>query len=332
MGKLLRIAIRRTINAVITIFGIISLNFLLVRLMPGDPALSLTPRLPQYEGLAEYNRALFGFGQPLHEQFIIYLTRLFTGDWGISYKWNRPVLTIIGEDLGWTLILVGTSTVITVLIGMLIGSYAAWRRGKAFDLASTGIGIFLYGMPIFWLGIVLAYGFSRDFRPFSWWPTLPNQLAFDDTLGPWRWDWAHVQSGIVHLILPATTLALGSLAGISLVMRSSLIDVMTEDFVLTARAKGLTESQVLRRHIFPNGLPPMVSLIALDVAFILGGAYQVEFVFNYKGIGYRTIEAIRELDFPLLQFIIVVGGVAVVVANLVSDFILLRLDPRIKIA
>jgi len=115
-------------------------------------------------------------------------------------------------------------------------------------------------------------------------------------------------------------------------MRSSLIDVMTEDFVLTARAKGLTESQVLRRHIFPNGLPPMVSLIALDVAFILGGAYQVEFVFNYKGIGYRTIEAIRELDFPLLQFIIVVGGVAVVVANLVSDFILLRLDPRIKIA
>ena len=114
-------------------------------------------------------------------------------------------------------------------------------------------------------------------------------------------------------------------------MRSSLIDVMTEDFVTTAKAKGLSEAAVLRRHILPNGLPPMVSLIALDVAFILGGAYQVEYVFNYKGIGYRTIEAIGNLDFPLLQFIIVIGGAAVVIANLISDFVLLLLDPRIKI-
>ena len=135
-----------------------------------------------------------------------------------------------------------------------------------------------------------------------------------------------------HLILPALTLSVGTLAGISLVMRSSLIDVMTEDFVTTAKAKGLSDRQVLRRHIFPNGLPPMVSLIALDIAFILGGAYQVEWVFNYRGIGWRTIEAIYNLDYPLLQFIIVVGGVAIVLANLVSDFLLLYLDPRIKVA
>lgn len=332
MGKLLRVAIRRSINAVITIFGIIAFNFLLLRLMPGDPALSLTPRLPQYQGLAEYNRELFGFGKPLHEQFIIYLQRTFTGDWGTSYLYNRPVIAIIGEDLGWTLVLLGTSTIITVTLGMLIGSYAAWRRGKAFDLISTGVGIFLYGMPIFWLGIVLTFMFSRDFHPFSWWPVLPHQHPFDQELGPWKWDFTHVESALIHLILPAATLSLGSLAGISLVMRSSLVDVMTEDFVLTARAKGLSESQVLRRHVFPNGLPPMVSLIALDIAFILGGAYQVEWVFNYRGIGYRTIEAIQELDYPTLQFIVVVGGIAVVIANLISDFILLRLDPRIKIA
>jgi peptide/nickel transport system permease protein len=135
----------------------------------------------------------------------------------------------------------------------------------------------------------------------------------------------------LHLFLPALTLSLGTLAGISLVMRSSLIDVMTEDFVLTARAKGLNDGQVLRRHIFPNGLPPMLSLIALDIAFIFGGAYQVEWVFNYKGIGWRTISAIEHLDFPTLQFIIVIGGVAIVLANLFSDFLLLWLDPRIKI-
>ncbi len=166
---------------------------------------------------------------------------------------------------------------------------------------------------------------------FSWWPSLPVQGYYDDNLVPWRWDWIHIGDATVHLILPAATLALGTLAGISLVMKSSLIDVMTEDFVTTARAKGLNERVILRRHIFPNGLPPMVSLIALDIAFILGGAYQVEYVFNYKGIGYRTIEAIENLDYPLLQFIIVIGGAAVVLANLVSDFVLLLLDPRIKI-
>src|SRR5207249_11154038 len=123
------------------------------------------------------------------------------------------------------------------------------------------------------------------------------------------------------------TLTLGTLAGISLVMRSSLIDVMTEDFVTTAKAKGLSDRQVLRRHILPSGLPPMVTLIALDIAFVIGGAYQVEVVFNYYGIGWETIQAIDNLDFPLLQFIIVVGGVAIVLANLVSDFILLLLDP-----
>jgi len=114
-------------------------------------------------------------------------------------------------------------------------------------------------------------------------------------------------------------------------MRSSLIDVMTEDFVTTAKAKGLSDRQVLSRHIFPNGLPPMISLIALDLAFVLGGAYQVEIVFNYRGIGWETIQAIYNLDYPMLQFIIVIGGVAIVVANLASDFILLLLDPRIKI-
>ncbi len=301
--------------------------------MPGDPTLSLFPRDPKYEGLAQYNRALFGLDKSPWEQFVIYLQRTVTLDWGTSYRLGEPVINVLAGDLAWTLLLVGTSTIFTILIGMLVGSYAAWRRGKPFDITSTGIGIFLYGMPIFWLGLMLQATLGNPrFHPFSWWPVYPTNLYYDDTLGPWRWDGAHIWSTLVHLILPAMTLALGSLAGVSLVMRSSLIDTMTEDFVVTARAKGLSERQVLLRHIFPNGLPPMVSLIALDLAFIIGGAYQVEVVFGYRGIGYRTIQAIDDLDYPLLQFIIVIGGVAIVLANLVSDFILLRLDPRIKIA
>jgi peptide/nickel transport system permease protein len=302
--------------------------------MPGSPDLAIIPRDPKYAAYRGYQIAFFGLDKSPLEQFGIYLQRLFTLDWGVSYFYKKPVLQILLNDLGWTLLLVGVSTVITIVFGILIGSYAAVRRGKPFDLVSTGLGIFFYGMPIFWLALMLQVTFRRT-SPlrdlFSWWPELPTQGYFSDQLIPWQWDSLHVTDAFLHLILPAATLALGTLAGISLVMRSSLIDVMTEDFLVTARAKGLSERQVLRGHILPNGLPPMVSLIALDIAFILGGAYQVEYVFNYQGIGFRTIEAINNLDYPLLQFIVVLGGVAVVIANLVSDFILVLLDPRIKI-
>ncbi|TLZ72920.1 MAG: ABC transporter permease [Methanobacteriota archaeon] len=337
MGKVLRVAIRRCVNAGVTILGIICLNYVLIRLMPGDPNLSFAPRNRQYIGLVEYNRQLFGLDKSPLDQFLIYLHNMFTLDWGLSYFYRAPVAEILFQDLSWTLLLVGTSTVITILIGMVVGSYAAAKRGKPFDLVSTGLGIFFYGMPIFWLAIVLQAAFSKT-SPlsayFSWWPVLPSQGRIDLPPFPqtWSWDWVHIGNALLHLILPALTLSLGTLAGISLVMRSSLIDAMTEDYVLTAKAKGLSDRQVLRRHIFPNGLPPMVSLIALDIAFVVGGAYQVEVVFNYKGIGWRTIDAIHNLDYPLLQFIVVIGGVAIVLANLVSDFILLALDPRIKVA
>ncbi len=339
MPKVLTVVIRRTVNALITIFGIIVLNYVLIRLMPGNPALTLCPRSPQYVQYCAYNTKLWGLDQPPWTQFVIYLEKLFTLDWGTSYVYQQPVSQILFRDLSWTLLLTGTSTVFTIVIGMAVGSYAAIRRGKPFDYVSTGLGIFLYGMPIFWLGLVLQFAFIKNSffsHYFSWWPVLPVQDYYDlnsPTLSAaWMWDWPHISSAMIHLILPALTLTLGTLAGISLVMRSSLIDVMTEDFVLTAKAKGLSDRQILRRHIFPNGLPPMVSLIALDLAFILGGAYQVEVVFHYRGIGWETVEAISNLDYPLLQFIVVIGGVAIVIANLVSDFILLWLDPRIRIA
>src|SRR3989442_15386626 len=166
-------------------------------------------------------------------------------------------------------------------------------------------------MPIFWLGLVLQSAVRKNSVFQTWipgWPALPTSGYYDDRLIPWNWDIVHLADAGLHLLLPALTLSLGTLAGISLVMRNSLIDVMTEDFVTTARAKGLNERQVLRRHIFPSGLPPMVSLIALDLAFILGGAYQVEVVFDYYGIGWWTINAIDTQDLPVLQFIIVIAG------------------------
>src|SRR6059036_2663410 len=210
--------VRKGVNAAITIFGIICLNYALLRLMPGDPALSLTPRDPKYQGLAEYNRELFGFDKPPWEQFFIYLQRTVTLDWGISYRLGLPVFDVLMRDLGWTLVLVGTSTVATIIIGMIIGSIASQKRGKPFDILSTATGIFLYGMPIFWLGYLLLAVFEKGSivgHYFTWWPALPSQGYYDDMLGQWSWDGAHVASAAQHLILPALTLTLHARGNLS---------------------------------------------------------------------------------------------------------------------
>ncbi len=331
-----RMLLKRSFNVFLTIFGIITVNFLLVNMMPGDPIHNMVPRDPKFDDSIKWDlMEQFHMNASLPEKYVIYLKNTFTGEWGVSYMQNqRDVLDIIMVDMSWTLLLVGTSTIITLLAGMAIGAYSAYRRGGAFDLSSTGMTLFLYGMPIFWFAILLQLLFNSEPLGMSWWPQLPTGDYYDTiTYG----DKVTLDPGLIlsilkHMILPSLVLGLGSLAGVSLVMRSSLIDVMTEDFITTAKAKGLTDYRVLRDHALPNGLPPMIALIAMSIAFIIGGAYQVELIFNYQGIGYETLHAIYNMDFPILQFVIVVGGVAVVLANFISDLLLVYIDPRIKIA
>ena len=330
-----RMIFKRSIYVVLTIFGIITVNFFLVNLMPGDPINNMIPRDPKFnKEVRELLIEKFHLDAPLWERYVIYLKNTVTLEWGDSYMQDRSVVDIIRGAMVWTMLLVGLSTLITLAIGMAVGAYAAYRRGGAFDLASTGTLLFFYGMPIFWFAIMLQLLFTSYPLGMDWWPQLPSSgyydvMTYGDRL---RWDLPMILDILKHMILPGTTLAIGSLAGVSLVMRSSLIDVMTEDYITTAKAKGLTDYQVLRHHAFPNGLPPMVALIAMSMAFVIGGAYQVEVIFSYRGIGYETLSAIYSLDFPILQFILVVGGVLVVVANFLSDIILIYIDPRIKIA
>jgi peptide/nickel transport system permease protein len=334
--SLRRVLLKRSINVCITIFGIITINFLLIHAMPGDPILNMVPRDPKLDPAVKQDLIdKFDLNASLPERYVAYLYNTFTGNWGTSYmQSNREVIDIISEDLRWTLLLVGTSTVFTLLLGMAVGAYGAYRRGGAFDMSSTAISLFFYGMPIFWFAIILQMLFNSYPLGMDWWPQLPTGSYFDtETYGTeFRWEWDIVVSVLQHLILPAATLSIGSLAGVSLIMRSSLLDVMTEDYIMTARAKGLTDLQVLRWHALPNGMTPMIALIALSIAFVISGAYQVEYIFNYPGIGYTTLNAIWDLDFPILQFVVIVGGVAVVVANFVADLLLIYIDPRIKIA
>jgi peptide/nickel transport system permease protein len=330
------IIIKRLINVAITIFGIMSLNFALIHLMPGDPIANVIPKDPKFPQSLRWELVnKFHLNDSLPEQYVYYIKNTITLDWGTSYKMNgQKVINIIAGDIRWTLLLVGVSTVITTLMGIAIGAYSAYRRRGVFDVSATSLSLFLYGMPTFWFAMLLQILFNTHPLGMQWWPQLPTSGYWDTNKYGINFQFSLplILSVMKYLILPVITLAIGSLAGISLIMRSSLIDVMTEDFIMTARAKGLTDYQVLRRHALPVGMPPMIALIAMDVAFIIGGAYQVEFVFNYPGIGYRTIWAIDQLDFPILQFIVVIGGVAVVLANFLSDLILMYTDPRIRIA
>lgn len=327
---------KRLANVALTIVGIMLLNFFLVHLMPGNPVDNMIPRSPKFDPALKYElERKFHLNESLPIQLGYYLYNTFTLDWGTSYMANRrPVFDIIIGDLRWTMLLVGVSTVLTLLLGIGIGAYAAYRRGGTFDVASTSVSLFFYGMPVFWLAMLLQILFTTHPLAMHWWPQLPAGGYYDtDKYGAeLKWTFPIVLSMMKYLILPSITLAIGTVAGVSLVMRSSLVDTMTDDYILTARAKGLTDYQVLRRHALPNGMPPMIALIAMDVAFIIGGAYQVEYIFNYPGIGWRTIKSINDLDFPILQFIVVIGGVAVVIANFLSDLLLMYIDPRIKIA
>lgn len=323
------------INVIITIFGIITLNFLLIHGMPGNPTANIVPKDPKFPQALKWQLIKeFRLNDSLPAQYFYYLENTVTLNWGTSYMLRKPVFSVIMDNLMWTLLLVGSSTIITIALGMAIGAYSAYRRRGVFDVTATGLSLFLYGMPTFWFALLLQILFTTHPLGMKWWPQLPPSGYYDMTKfgANFTWSLPVLLSVVQHLILPATTLAIGSLAGVSLIMRSSLIDVMTEDFILTARAKGLTDYQVLRHHALPVGMPPMIALIAMDVAFILGGAYQVEYIFNYQGIGWRTIWAIGNLDFPILQFIVVIGGVAVVLANFLSDIVLMYTDPRIRIA
>jgi len=320
------VLIKRVFNAFITIILIMSFNFVLFRMVPDDPALLMMNREPTTP-ISVYwrNVETMGLNDSLSEQFVKYIKMTFTGDWGTSYKYDMPVLEVTKGAIGWTILLVGTATILTFVIGMALGKIAALRRGRAADLGITGFGLFFYGMPVFWFAIVLMVIFAGMLSIF------PVGGKMDSGLSPFPLSFSKIVNILEHMALPAATMTIGGLAGIVLIMRNSLVDVLTEDYIVTAYAKGLDERAVMRRHAAPNARLPIVTTIAMDTAFILGGAFQVEVVFSYKGIGYVSMEAIWDMDYPMLQFVFLIGGVAVVAANLIADIVLLKLDPRVKI-
>ncbi len=313
-------------SSVATLFFVAVFNFFLFRVLPADPVKQLTRNhAVSPEQILAIRRQL-GLDQPLPRQFLTYLGALLHGDLGISFQYRQPVTTVIADRIWPTVLLVGISTILCTFIGMWIGIHSAWKRDSLFDRVATGATLTLYAMPEFWLGLILILLFAEGFGP------IPGIFPTSGLITPGV-DAASVR-GVVdvvaHLTLPVITLTLGYLAEYSLVMRSSLLDEMGEDYLVTARAKGLRDSEVRKRHAVPNALLPSFTLIVLNLGFVVGGAITIETVFSIPGLGLLSYTALSVPDFPVLQGLFLLFSGAIILANLVADLTYPRLDPRVR--
>jgi ABC-type dipeptide/oligopeptide/nickel transport system permease component len=311
--------IRRTFFAFVTVFVAVTLNFFLFRVIPGD-AVSNLARVPH--ATPQLRQALereFGLDKPKWEQYLIYLKQLAHGNMGVSFSNQEPVWSNLKTDLANTLPMVTLGTVMAIVIGVITGILSAWRRKTKLDHVSTNVAIAFYAFPTQWLALVLLIYLSRY---------LPSHgMTNDFLLNPTPWQ--HFKDVLSHMVLPALTLALTLYGQYTLVVRSSMLETLGEDYVLTARAKGLPQRTVVVRHAFRNAMLPTTTLIALSLGYIVAGAILIETVFSWPGIGSAVYQAVTQRDYPMLQGAFLVLTVTVVAANFVADLLYFKLDPRI---
>ena len=314
---------RRLAQAFITIAAIVVLNFVLFRLMPGSPERATrNPHLTP--AMIEANRIRWGLDKPLFpDQFVNYVQETLTGDLGFSIKYRgQPVTEVVFDAMWPTILLIGLGEAIAIIFGLWLGARSGWRRGGIVDRIGNGLSLIFYSMPYFVIGMPLIIIFAAGLH---WFPTSgmitpggdKDLLATIVDLGR-------------HLVLPLTAVSLGLIGAYSILMRASIIETRAEDYVTTARAKGLPDGRILRSHAFPNALLPMVTLIAINLGYVVAGAITAEIVFNWPGIGVLTVQALDARDYPLLQAIFLFVAVAVVFANLAADLIYGYLDPRVR--
>lgn len=316
---------RKILYLFVTLFLIISFNFILFRIMPGDPIRLLFPRGADPETLALW-RGYLGLDDPLVIQYFKYIFNTMTGEFGVSFSYanQEPISDLLVPYITKTLFLSGAGTILAIFFGIIMGRETAWRKGKMFDKIATTTMIVMYSIPTFLYALFFIMVFARmDIG----WPFIHATSPDYDEMNLF---WKIFDIG-QHAFLPILSLVLELLAGFALIVRSSLIDIMTEDYMLTAEAKGIPARDILRKHAMPNALLPVVAVIAFNVGWILGGTVIIEYIFTYKGLGYLTWEAVLGYDFPLLQACFFLETVAVLAANFIADILNFYLDPRVKI-
>jgi peptide/nickel transport system permease protein len=313
-------------GAVISLVLVIVLGFFLFRVLPGDPVTTMTRGQPVGARQLAQLRAQLGLDKPLIVQFGQYLWGVLHGDFGTSFTYSQPVWTLVRQALWPTVLLVGTSTILAAALGLWLGSRSAWRRESTMDRTTTGVALTLWSVPQFWLGLILLMVFGVGVGPIPGVFPVQGMVSVDTPSGffPQALDIAH------HMVLPCITLIAAFYAQYLLVMRSSLLEEMHADYLNTARAKGLTDDQVRRRHAVPNALLPTVTLIFLNLGLVVNGAVTVETVFSWPGLGLLLYRALGVPDLPLLQGTFITLAGAVVVMNLIAELLYRVLDPRVR--
>jgi peptide/nickel transport system permease protein len=314
--------IRRLILSIPILFGVALISFLLVYLAPGDPLAQFRVPNVRPEVLARLEE-IYGFNKPLHEQFFGFITnyvQVWNDDaWGISITHRRPVLELIAERTPATLLLMGTSLVITIIIAVPLGMLAAIKQYSLADKIVTTFATIGYALPSFVLGTYLLYigAIWTGFFPFRG-MTSSLRTAGDPLDVAW------------HMVLPVSSLAIQSIAGWSRYVRASMLEVLHQDYIRTARAKGLGSNRVNFRHVLRNALIPVVTLFGLSLPALIAGAAITETIFSWPGLGFFGLTAVGQRDYPVIMAFVLLGGIAVVVGNLIADILYGVVDPRIK--
>jgi peptide/nickel transport system permease protein len=337
--------IRRLAQAIPTLLIISVILFALMQSF-GDPIATLGGRIPPRPEDKERLRRQMGLDQPVYIQYVTWLVGndwqkidmdgdgepetpgkrrgILRGDWGNSLVTRQPVLTMIGERLPNTLLLMLTAEVVIIFFSLILGIYSALHPYSKFDNVFTGLSFVGFSMPVFWLALMLMYIFAVNFRRWGL-PYLPTVGMYDPSVGRTPWELAK------HMVLPIATLSIISIAGYSRYVRSSVLETLGQDYVRTARAKGLTSYYVVFRHALPNAALPFITIIGLDIPFLLAGAVVTERIFAWPGMGRLFIDHTERSDFPMLMGILMLISIAVVIFQIITDVVYSLVDPRIRL-
>ena len=324
----MRFALRRLGFFVLTLWAAVTLNFLLPRLMPGNPVIAM---MAKYHGRVSPQalRALeAAFGVDTHSglvtQYGRYLKDLATGQFGTSLTFFPvSVSHVVLQAIPWTLGLVGLTTVIAFLLGTAVGIVGAWRRGGFVDSVLPPVFVITSAIPYFWIGMVLILLFAVH------WPVLPTAFGSDPTVPP-GWNWTFVANVLDHAVLPALALVITQIGLWILTMRNNMVTVLAEDYIRMARAKGLAGRRIMLNYAARNAILPNLSGFAMSLGFVVSGAILVEYVFSYPGVGYMLLQAVENEDYALMQALFLLITVAVLVAILLADIATALLDPRTR--
>ncbi len=308
--------------ALLTVIFVVVLNFFLFRILPGDPARAVKdPRLTQQAIQAV--RIRFGLDKPLSIQFLLYVRNLLQGELGTSFHQQRPVATILVENLLNTLLLIGAGTILSIILGMTLGIAAAWKSGTLIDYGALIGSLAAWATPTFWFGMILLFwGSGKLGLPIG------GKLTAGASYNSWWEQWLDVGR---HMLLPTLTYTIIYAGQYTLFMRSAVLDIFAEDYILTAKAKGLHSFQILRDHALRNAMLPTVTVVALNLGFTVAGAIEIEKVFSWPGLGQTIIDAVERQDYPVLQGAFLLLAVSVIFANLMADLLYSYLDPRVRV-